>query len=354
MRFVRGMGYFALAGLTTALGCELITGVDGEAVYVPNDGSSSSNSSSSSSGVGGGAGMGDMTSSSSSSSGMGGAGGMAGMGGAGGTGGMGGAGGSAPECQVKADCLKYECKTATACIAGQCVWQDQVSGYVISSQRRGDCRVVLCNGMGGTMFVDTPFDTYGWTNPCLKKTCDVSMPPELDTSVTKCETPWGNSMGHCSAATKTCVECEAANECMSNVCQGYRCRVATCGDALMNGTETDIDCGGTDCGPCDNGKSCAQHADCLGSCNAATLQCVAATCNDTVRNGDETDVDCGGTCAMMQAKKCGNLQACLFPTDCQSGVCDYGVCAEPNCIDGTQNQNETGIDCGGPCPYACP
>ncbi|MBD3636310.1 MAG: gliding motility-associated C-terminal domain-containing protein [Crocinitomicaceae bacterium] len=29
-------------------------------------------------------------------------------------------------------------------------------------------------------------------------------------------------------------------------------------------------------------------------------------------------------------------------------------CATPSCTDGIQNQGETGIDCGGPCPTACP
>jgi hypothetical protein len=48
------------------------------------------------------------------------------------------------------------------------------------------------------------------------------------------------------------------------------------------------------------------------------------TCSDGVQNQGETGVDCGGPCP-----------AC------------------PTCNDGVQNQGETGIDCGGPCP-ACP
>src|SRR5690606_34810781 len=49
-----------------------------------------------------------------------------------------------------------------------------------------------------------------------------------------------------------------------------------------------------------------------------------ATCDDGVQNQGETGVDCGGPCP-----------AC------------------PTCDDGIQNQGETGVDCGGPCP-ACP
>jgi len=48
------------------------------------------------------------------------------------------------------------------------------------------------------------------------------------------------------------------------------------------------------------------------------------SCNDEVQNNDESGVDCGGSCA---------------------------VC--PTCDDGLQNQDETGIDCGGQCPV-CP
>jgi len=37
--------------------------------------------------------------------------------------------------------------------------------------------------------------------------------------------------------------------------------------------------------------------------------------------------------------------------DCQSGYCNpYGICSQPSCDDGWQNQDETGVDCGGPCP----
>ncbi len=48
------------------------------------------------------------------------------------------------------------------------------------------------------------------------------------------------------------------------------------------------------------------------------------SCSDGIQNQGETGIDCGGPCP-----------AC------------------PTCNDGIQNQGETGIDCGGPCP-ACP
>jgi len=72
------------------------------------------------------------------------------------------------------------------------------------------------------------------------------------------------------------------------------------------------------------------------------------TCSDGIKNGSETDVDCGGsTCP-----KCANGKLCSAGGDCTSGFCSpTGVCAAaPSCTDGVQNGNETGVDCGGSCP----
>jgi len=79
----------------------------------------------------------------------------------------------------------------------------------------------------------------------------------------------------------------------------------SCTDGIQNGTETDVDCGGTSC-----------------------PACVVPTCEDGIRNGNEVGIDCGGT--------------------------NCPACPEPTCTDGIQNGTETNIDCGGTnCP-ACP
>jgi len=53
-----------------------------------------------------------------------------------------------------------------------------------------------------------------------------------------------------------------------------------------------------------------------------STNCGAATCSDGIQNQGETGIDCGGPCP---------------------------ACAAPTCSDGIQNQGELGIDCGGPC-----
>ena len=83
----------------------------------------------------------------------------------------------------------------------------------------------------------------------------------------------------------------------------------TCDDGIQNGDETGVDCGGSNCDPC---------------------QPPAPTCDDGIQNGDETGVDCGGS----------NCDPCQPPA--------------PTCDDGIQNGDETGVDCGGPDCEPCP
>lgn len=45
------------------------------------------------------------------------------------------------------------------------------------------------------------------------------------------------------------------------------------------------------------------------------------TCSDGVQNQDETDIDCGGECAACIA---GSV--CNLPEDCDSGICENGIC----------------------------
>ncbi|MBU0757306.1 MAG: hypothetical protein KKF44_04520 [Nanoarchaeota archaeon] len=74
------------------------------------------------------------------------------------------------------------------------------------------------------------------------------------------------------------------------------------------------------------------------------------TCYDYLINQDETDSDCGG----QKCDPCDLDKMCRKNTDCKSGFCHpyEEVCKEPTCNDEVQNQGEEGVDCGGPCP-AC-
>ena len=92
----------------------------------------------------------------------------------------------------------------------------------------------------------------------------------------------------------------------------------------MNGEETEVDCGGSTCPGCLVGQTCAGPGDCAsnvcdlhlpGDGMKGTLKCVS--CSDGVRNGRETDVDCGGSdCA-----PCETGAGCCDSSDCASAVC---------------------------------
>ena len=55
-----------------------------------------------------------------------------------------------------------------------------------------------------------------------------------------------------------------------------------------------------------------------------TMSIAVATCNDGVMNGNETDVDCGGSCLFN--RKCDDGLRCNSGPDCDSGVCTFRVC----------------------------
>ena len=121
--------------------------------------------------------------------------------------------------------------------------------------------------------------------------------------------------------------------------------VSHCGNNIQDRDETDVDCGGAQCGKCANWKMCTEAADCISGVCDETHHCVAGgcktdtdcaenggtcdpvrgtcvSCSDGEKNGTETDIDCGGSCE----KKCAKDQKCSVSGDCESGVCNGGVC----------------------------
>jgi hypothetical protein len=155
----------------------------------------------------------------------------------------------------------------------------------------------------------------------------------------------------------TCDPCASGNSCRSvsdcdrALCTGGKCRSQSCSDGLLNQDESDIDCGGTSgCARCAANQQCVSNADCEhASCSKGTCQ-QPASCSDGALNGSETDVDCGGGC-----QGCASLAACLVAKDCASLVCTAAThqCAAPTCSDGMLNGTEPTVDCGAGCSNKC-
>jgi hypothetical protein len=116
---------------------------------------------------------------------------------------------------------------------------------------------------------------------------------------------------------------------------------AGCANAMLDGDESDIDCGGT-CSKCGVGKKCRAASDCAGADCVAGRCTAAASCSNKTRDGDETDSDCGGSCP-----QCSDGAACLKAGDCKSGLCTDNMCVSAACNDSMQNGKETDVDCGG-------
>ncbi|MBU6161168.1 MAG: lamin tail domain-containing protein, partial [Myxococcales bacterium] len=94
------------------------------------------------------------------------------------------------------------------------------------------------------------------------------------------------------------------------------------------GNATDDDCDGRvneGCQAFAVGDLCTSNLDCLSvNCDPGTSRCATTTCGDGLLNGTETALDCGGLCP----SKCANGLTCSVGGDCVSGVCRTGTCRQ--------------------------
>ena len=135
----------------------------------------------------------------------------------------------------------------------------------------------------------------------------------------------GESDIDCGGACTRCAltqQCNTADDCRESQCNEGTCQAAGCTDKTLDGSETDVDCGGGSCKPCAGGLVCARGADCTsGVCGA--LGCAEPTCGDRVANGSESDIDCGGP----DCSPCIAGQTCVTPSDCVGNDCTASKCA---------------------------
>ncbi len=114
---------------------------------------------------------------------------------------------------------------------------------------------------------------------------------------------------------------------------------AHCSNQVVDGSETDVDCGGPECGQCGTGRHCLGSDDCtVGSCAAGI--CQAAHCLDGELSGDESDIDCGG----LECLGCEPGQSCRRASDCSRGSCDTQarICEGAGGAPGTGGGSGTG------------
>ncbi|MDB6019042.1 MAG: hypothetical protein JWR19_3531 [Pedosphaera sp.] len=197
----------------------------------------------------------------------------------------------------------------------------------------------ICNpGTGVCSYPNVPDLTACPGGACHSGVCQTSC-----TTDANCATNQYCSGGVCVTKSAAGAACASNNQCGSGVCQFGFCQNPSCTDAIKNGTETDIDCGGGTCVTCVNGKMCGGNGDCQsGLCQGGvcTINCTAG------------QVNCGGTCRNLSndvnnCGSCGNL--CSAPnatSSCASGTCTIAACNAgfSNCDNVTANGCEVSVN----------
>ncbi|MGE0789858.1 MAG: hypothetical protein AB7S26_29565 [Sandaracinaceae bacterium] len=220
-------------------------------------------------------------------------------------------------CTIGADC------TSGSCVGGVC--QSCMDGVMNQDETDVDCGGALCPGCADGDMCTTGADCL---NPGA--TCEGSLCVSCADRVRNRDETDVDCGGSLCSGCAPGLMCTVAADCASMICDGatMRCNAPGCGDGILNGGETSVDCGGGSCLGCNVGQTCVLGRDCLsGVCTGGT--CQAPTCMDGVANGGETDVDCGGSTA---CPRCPDYDACVAPSDCITAACTMGRCGTTGCI----------------------
>ncbi|HVU00352.1 MAG TPA: hypothetical protein VHE30_01320 [Polyangiaceae bacterium] len=126
------------------------------------------------------------------------------------------------------------------------------------------CGTAADDGCGGTMDCSgscTGSDVCYQDQCCTPQGCGTRCGQQQDCDKTL-------DCGACDGSA-----CVLPTDCQSKFCLGGVC--VSCKDGKMNNGETDVDCGGPNCGKCPKGKKCAAAADCATNtcCPAPNLNC---------------------------------------------------------------------------------
>ncbi len=171
--------------------------------------------------------------------------------------------GACVACFQASDCgTDTDCKTWSCTASHTCQENDVAVGTPTSTQTLGDCLENQCDGIGNSVsaaVIDLPVDG----NQCTQDVCTAGVASNpfqpLGTACSQLGGSFCNASG-------SCVQCNAGSQCASLVCSSGACQTPSCSDSVMNGTESDTDCGGS-CTGCANTAHCNAGSDCLsGNC----------------------------------------------------------------------------------------
>lgn len=202
-------------------------------------------------------------------------------------------------CTLNIECgMPSECSTPT-CTNAMCLDSFSPSGTVLMTQTANDCKVALCDGMGGinqaASDMDLPLDDG---NPCTDQVCTMGAATFPPSSV---GTACGNGMVCDGAAT--CVECNLGTDCASgicsmNVCQSPQVISIAPADMAMNAS-----------------VSSSIAITFSGSMNATTLvgQTATGACTGSVQISVDDFASCYGFGSASPVMSSGNKTATFVP-----------------------------------------
>jgi hypothetical protein len=108
---------------------------------------------------------------------------------------------------------------------------------------------------------------------------------------------------------------------------------AGCTDNIKNGSETDVDCGGS-CPACHRGQACGQDGDC------GTHVCHQSQCCST-----STYTKTTGGISGVATVCCDGNDVRTDVSDCASGANHYANPKDPNCAEAGEGANNGGDAC---------
>lgn len=157
-------------------------------------------------------------------------------------------------------------------------------------------------------------------NDTFNKLFKVIFPPTCSNDIKDGDETGFNCGGSCPKCDLN-TTCTKDSDCSSGYCRAGICSVPSCTDDIKNGDETGINCGGSTCPACGLNMTCQYDSDCVSrNCDyeGDKKVCLSASCTNDKIDGSETDLNCGGeTCPT-----CAIGKICKINSDCESNYCD--------------------------------
>jgi hypothetical protein len=200
--------------------------------------------------------------------------------------------GGGASCNVPADCASGFCVDGVCCNSS-CSGPCQACAAALNGVVNGQCLAVTNNTDPDNDCATQAPSTCGTTGICVSGAC-----AQHSGNVCAAATCVGatftddsicNGMGACQAPGS--IMCVSPYLCAPNQCQ-------SCSDGIVNGNETDVDCGGGGaCADCTLGDACSVGGDCVSGF------CVDGVCCNTACVGTCTYCDGAnaGTCSFVPA-----------------------------------------------------